>query len=122
MLLHQPGYVETKAKPDLPEGYHDAYWCYYNIRASRAGIVTLTRRPARHLQEILNNCVTVGNTNTFMEVELKGDMETELAILSFIKSRVIERLFFSSRFSSLNTYAVVKAGAILDHRNWPEDV
>ena len=48
-------------------------------------------------------------------------MKTELVTLSSIKSWVIEKvfLFISSRFSSLNTHAVLK---VRDHKNWPENV
>ena len=57
------------------------------------GLSAMVQRPARHLQDFLDNCVTAGNTNTsFMEVELRGEMETELAALSTVKSRVIEKV------------------------------
>ena len=88
------------------------------------GLSAMIGRPAKHLQEFLDMCVIVGDTNTFKEVELKGDRETEIAALSSAKSRVIEKVlqFFSSRFSSLNTHAVLKAGTIFDHKTWPEDL
>ena len=68
--------------------------------------------------------MTVGDINTFKEMELKGDRETEMAALSSAKSHVIEKIlqFFSSRFSPLNTYALLKTGTIYDHKTWPEDL
>ena len=81
-------------------------------------------RPTKHLQEFLEKCVTVGDTNTFKEVELKGDREMEIAAFSSAKYHVIEKVlqFFSSRFSSLSTHAVLKAGTIFDHKTWPQDL
>ena len=88
------------------------------------GLFAVIGRPAKHLQDFLEKCVTVGDTNTFKEVELKGNRETEIPALSSTKFRVIEKVlqFFSSRFSSLNTHAVPKARTIFDHKTWPEDL
>ena len=88
------------------------------------GLSAMIGRPAKHLHEYLEKCVTVGDTNTFKEVELKGDRETNIAALSSAKSRVIEKVlqFFSSCFSSLNMHAVLKSGTIFNHKTWLENL
>ena len=80
-------------------------------------------RPAKHLKEFFETCVTTGDSNFFKEMDLQGDRELEIAAFSSVKSRVIEKVlhFFSSRFSS-STHAVLKAGIIFDHKTWPVDV
>ena len=87
------------------------------------GLSAMVTRPAKHLQRFLDNCTTVENTTTYMEIELKGDMESELEALSSLKSRINYKVlrFFNTRFSSLNSHAVLKAGSIFDPRNWPEN-
>ena len=79
------------------------------------GLSAMVTRPAKHLQRFLDNCTTVENTTTYMELELKGDMESELEALSSLKSRIIDKVlrFFNTRISSLNSHAVLKAGQYL---------
>ena len=87
------------------------------------GLSAMLARPAKHLKEFFETCVTTGDSNVFKEMDLQGDRELEIAAFSSVKSRVIEKvLHFSSRFSSLSTHAVLKAGIIFDHKTWPDDV
>ena len=87
------------------------------------GMSAMVGRPAQHLQMFLENCITDGSCTKFKDVELVGDYEEEIAALTAVKTRIIDCVleFLSSRFTSLESNAVLHSGKIFDHKIWPED-